>query len=283
MHFILVTGMSGAGRSGALKRLEDIGFFCVDNLPPAMIYDFARLCHEKQPHIEKVAVVVDVRAGGMLEEIYEAIDDVKKIDGIHFEILYLSASVETLIRRFQKTRRLHPVNPGNTLNGIETERKKLKMLYDMANTVIDTSDYTDKQLGEAIENIFGDHGHGLIINIITFGYKHGMPLDADMVFDMRFIPNPYYIEEMRAKTGMDEQVRKYVMSFSRTQAFINSVYKLVKQLAPYYLEQDKRNLVIAIGCTGGRHRSVVVAQELYIMLKEDQMNVTIQHRNMELM
>lgn len=280
MHFVLVTGLSGAGRSVALKRLEDNGYFCVDNLPPALISDFVNVCCTKQQHIENVAVVVDIRAGIMLDDIYHAIDKLKEIENINFEILYLDANVEALVRRFQQTRRLHPLDPENLLNGIAVERKKLRMLYDMSSSVIDTSNFSVKQLNDAIDKLFGLYtDNKLIIKIITFGFKHGTPLDADMVFDMRFISNPYYVDELRNQTGLDEAVKKYVLSFPRTLTFINTVSRLVMQLAPYYYEQDKRSLTIAFGCTGGRHRSVVVAEELFKILKSEGYNVNIEHRN----
>ena len=284
MHFVLVTGLSGAGRSLALRRLEDDGFFCVDNLPPALITDFAKLCLKKQPPIDKVAVVVDTRMGVMFDEIYTAIDQLKSMSGIKFEILYLDARDETIIKRFKQTRRMHPMTQsGSVIAGINLERSKLKRIKDLATSIIDTSSFNEKGLGEIIDRFYSDQPvNQLMINVVTFGYKHGIPLDADMVFDMRFIPNPYYQENLRDKSGLDEEVKDYVLSFPRTRFFLQSVSDLVNELAKYYLEQDKRHLVIALGCTGGRHRSVAVGEELYRLFLQQQHCVTIEHRNVKM-
>ncbi|MEZ4357528.1 MAG: RNase adapter RapZ [Eubacteriales bacterium] len=283
MRFLLVTGLSGAGRSMSLKRLEDNGFFCVDNLPPALIYDFAHLCHTKETPIEKVAVVVDTRVGTMFDEIYSAIDRLKEIPGIDFEILYLDANDETIIKRFKQTRRMHPLSHGSVINGISMERSKLKRIKDMAGSIIDTSSLSPKQLGAIIDRLYSPETQNkFVITVVTFGYKHGIPMDADLVFDMRFIPNPFYQDNLRDKTGLDKDVRDYVLSFPRTSFFIKSIADLVNKLAPYYMEQDKRSLVIAIGCTGGQHRSVVVAEELYKLFKAQNHLVNIEHRNVKM-
>lgn len=284
MRFLLVTGLSGAGRSMSLKRLEDNGFFCVDNLPPALIYDFAHLCHTKETPIDKVAVVVDTRMGVMFDEIYSAIDKLKEMPEIDFEILYLDASDETIIKRFKQTRRMHPLSPsGNVINGISMERSKLRRIKDMAGSIIDTSSLSTKQLGSIIDRLYSPETQNkFVITVVTFGYKHGIPMDADLVFDMRFIPNPFYQDNLREKTGLDKEVRDYVLSFPITDFFINSIAELVNKLAPYYMEQDKRSLVIAIGCTGGQHRSVVIAEELYKLFSSKDHLVSIEHRNVKM-
>ena len=284
MRFLLVTGLSGAGRSMSLKRLEDNGFFCVDNLPPALIYDFAHLCHTKETPIDKVAVVVDTRMGVMFDEIYSAIDKLKEMPEIDFEILYLDASDETIIKRFKQTRRMHPLSPsGNVINGISMERSKLRRIKDMAGSIIDTSSLSTKQLGSIIDRLYSPETQNkFVITVVTFGYKHGIPMDADLVFDMRFIPNPFYQDNLREKTGLDKEVRDYVLSFPITDFFINSIAELVNKLAPYYMEQDKRSLVIAIGCTGGQHRSVVIAEELYKLFSSQDHLVSIEHRNVKM-
>ena len=283
MQFIIVTGLSGAGRSQALKRLEDMGYFCVDNLPPRLIPDFARICLVDE-HITKAATVVDMRMGGMFDDIFAAIQCLKEMADIELCILYLDADDEALVRRFKETRRRHPMaKDGNITSGITRERAKLRSIKDIANHTIDTSTYSIKKLGEVMEQRFCDDADkGILITVTTFGYKRGIPLDADMVFDMRFLPNPFYVEQLKDHTGRDQDVREYVLSFPRARIFIDKVTELVAYLAPYYLEQDKKQLIIALGCTGGMHRSVAVAEELYGIFKAQGHRVTIEHRDLGL-
>ncbi|MBT3319592.1 MAG: RNase adapter RapZ [Clostridia bacterium] len=282
MEFIIVTGLSGAGRSQALKRLEDMGYFCVDNMPPKLIPEFAKICL-KNDDIRKAAAVVDMRMGVMFDSVYDAIKKLNDMREIKVAILYLDASDETIVKRFKETRRRHPMSGDNNIvTGITRERGKLKRINDLANIIVDTSTYSLKKLGEVLDELFSDeHEKGILITVTTFGYKRGIPIDADMVFDMRFIPNPFYKEELRALTGMDELVKEYVMSFPRTRIFIDKISELVGYVAPYYLEQDKKQLIIAVGCTGGMHRSVVVAQELYRMFAEQGLRVMIEHRDIK--
>jgi RNase adapter protein RapZ len=282
MKFIIVTGLSGAGRSQALKRLEDMGYFCVDNLPPKLIPEFAKMClHNNQ--IVKAATVVDMRMGDMFDDIFGAIKRLKEMRDIELSILYLDASEEALVKRFKETRRRHPLSEdGKVITGITLERGKLRTIKDLANNTIDTSTYSVKKLGEVMDKLFNEPGsEGILITVTTFGYKKGIPIDADMVFDMRFLPNPFYIEELREHTGKEEVVRDYVFSFPRTKVFIDKVSDLVNYIAPYYLEQDKKQLVIAIGCTGGKHRSVAVAEELYKIFKSQGHRVILEHRDLE--
>ena len=281
MKFVIITGMSGAGRSQALKRLEDMGYFCVDNLPPKLIPEFAKICLEND-HISKAATVVDMRMGDMFHDIFATIMCLKEMDSIELSILYLDADDETLVRRFKETRRRHPLSPdGNIISGISRERESLKRIKDLANNVLDTSTYNLKKLGEAMERLYSEENEkGILITVTTFGYKRGIPIDADMVFDMRFLPNPYYEESLREHTGREQSVKDYVLSFPRAHIFIDKINELVNYVAPYYVEQDKKTLVIAIGCTGGVHRSVVVAEELYRIFKEQGHRVTIEHRDL---
>jgi UPF0042 nucleotide-binding protein len=281
MKFIIVTGLSGAGRSQALKRLEDMGYFCVDNLPPKLIPEFAKMCLYNE-QIIKAATVVDIRMGDMFDDIFDTIKCLKEMSDIELSILYLDASEETLVKRFKETRRRHPLSEdGKVTTGITLERGKLRSIKDLANNTIDTSTYSVKKLGEVMDKLFNEPGtSGVLITVTTFGYKKGIPIDADMVFDMRFLPNPFYVEELREHTGKEQVVRDYVLSFKRAKVFIDKVSDLVNYIAPYYLEQDKKQLVIAIGCTGGRHRSVVVAEELYSMFKAQGHRVIIEHRDM---
>jgi UPF0042 nucleotide-binding protein len=282
MEFTIVTGMSGAGRSQALKRLEDLGFFCVDNMPPSMLPEFAALCLGNED-IKKAAAVVDLRMGEMFDNVYDAIKKLNEMKDITLSIVYLDASDEALVKRFKETRRRHPMaQDGNILTGITKERGKLKRIYDLSNVKIDTSAFSLKKLGEVMQELFSsEKDNGILITVTTFGYKRGIPIDADMVFDMRFIPNPFYVEELREKTGQDKEVKDFVLSYPRARIFIEKINELVSYVAPYYLEQDKKQLIIAVGCTGGMHRSVVIAEELYKLFKNQGLHVTIEHRDME--
>ncbi len=279
MKFVIITGLSGAGRSQALKRFEDTGYFCVDNLPPKLIPEFAQICMEKEK-IDKAATVADMRMGEMFEDIFPAIKCLKEMN-IDLDILYLDASDEVLVRRFKETRRRHPLSlDGTIMTGIMKEREKLREIKDIANNIVDTSTYSIKKLGETIDRMYSDTDEqGIKITVTTFGYKRGIPIDADMVFDMRFLPNPFYEENLREHTGREKEVKDYVLSFPRARIFLDKINELVNYVAPYYVEQDKKQLVIAIGCTGGVHRSVVIAEEMYRVLSEQGHNVTLEHRD----
>lgn len=282
MDFTIVTGLSGAGRSMALKRLEDMGYFCVDNMPPSMLPEFAEICLNNDD-ITKAAAVVDLRMGEMFENVYDAIGELNEMGHVNLRILYLDASDETIVKRFKETRRRHPMaQDGNILSGITKERGKLKRINDLANIIVDTTTYSLKKLGEVMQELFNSESEkSILITVTTFGYKRGIPIDADMVFDMRFLPNPFYQKELRDKTGKQKEVRDYVLSFPRARIFIEKINELVGYVAPYYLEQDKKQLIIAVGCTGGMHRSVVVAEELFRLFKEQGLRVTIEHRDIE--
>ncbi len=279
MKFVIITGLSGAGRSQALKRFEDTGYFCVDNLPPKLIPDFAQICMNKE-RIDKAATVADMRMGEMFEDIFPAIQCLKEMN-IDLDILYLDASDEVLVRRFKETRRRHPLSlDGTIMTGIFKERERLKEIKDIANNIVDTSTYSIKKLGETIDRMFSDtDDKGIKITVTTFGYKRGIPIDADMVFDMRFLPNPFYEEHLRNHTGREKEVKDYVLAFPRARIFLDKINELVNYVAPYYVEQDKKQLVIAIGCTGGVHRSVVIAEEMHRVLSEQGHNVTLEHRD----
>lgn len=284
MKLTIVTGLSGAGRSSALRRLEDLGYYCVDNLMPELIPSFAKLCMKDAHMCEKVAVAVDARAGDFFDAIYATIDELKTME-LDLDILFLDASDAVLVKRFKEVRRSHPVSgSGEILSGIHMERRKLQLLKDMANHVIDTSTYNVMKLRKIIDMMYSDtdDNRKLLISIISFGYKRGIPLDADMVFDMRFIENPFYVEGMRRHSGLDEDVRDFVLSFDQTQFFLAELVKMVETLAPCFVNEDKNQLVIGIGCTGGMHRSVAVAEELYRRLSEKDMRVTLEHRDLTL-
>jgi len=279
--FIIVTGLSGAGKTEAVRSLEDLGFFCVDNLPPALISKFAELCSQSARKITKIALVVDIRGREFFDRVYEALAGLDA-GGVSYEILFLEASNETLVRRFKETRRRHPLSEhGETLEGIEEERNRLRELRGRAHKIIDTSNFTPKQLKEEIVALFG-YGTEMsrfFITVVSFGYKYGIPLDADLVIDVRFLPNPYYVPKLKDLTGNDQVVKDYVFNFSQTVEFMKSFNHLIEFLIPYYIKEGKTTLTIAIGCTGGMHRSVAIANRLEELLAGKNYRVTVRHRD----
>jgi len=281
MRFLIITGISGAGKSLAANYLEDLGFFCVDNLPPALIPKFAEICKQSGGKMDKIAIVVDVRGGELLKDLFPSLEALKET-GISYEILFLEASDSVLIKRYKESRRMHPLAPeGRLIKGINEERSMLKAIKEKADCIIDTSSITPKQLKEEIVNIIdkGENYKGIIVNVISFGFKYGIPIDCDLVFDVRFIPNPYYIDSMRRLTGRSEVVRNYVSKFNETNEFLAKLTDMLEFLIPYYIKEGKAQLVIGIGCTGGRHRSVVIADSLYEILREAQHRVIVDHRD----
>lgn len=281
-RMVVVTGLSGAGKSLALHCLEDMGFFCIDNLPPALIPKFAELCAHSENEIDKVALVVDIRGGGFFNTFFEVLADVDNM-WLKCEILFLDASDETLVRRFKESRRRHPLSAhGEVLAGIQEERSRLQELRGKANKIIDTTDMAAQQLKEMVIDLFSDdeEDSGLQITVISFGYKYGIPLDSDLVFDVRFLPNPYYQEHLRLHTGNDAVVRDYVFSFDLTGQFIDKFFDLLKFLIPQYKKEGKTSLMIAIGCTGGMHRSVALVNSLAVLLNETSGRITVHHRDM---
>jgi len=282
MKFVIVTGLSGAGKSLALKRLEDLGYFCVDNLPPSLIPQFAEIC--LQANRDKASAAVDMRMGDMFGGVYSAIESLKANPDISLDILFLDASDEALVKRFKETRRKHPLlNSGYVMDGIVQERKLLARIEDYATNRLDTTTFSQKKLGKALDEIYADEeDNQILIAISTFGYKRGIPIDADMVFDMRFLPNPFYVPELKDYSGQDPRVRDYVLSFDPANQFIEKILDMITLVAPHYMQQDKKQLVIAIGCTGGMHRSVVVAEEIFRILQQRGERVTLDHRDIKL-
>lgn len=277
MRCVIITGLSGAGRSQTLHQFEDMGYFCVDNLPPQMLVTFIQMCMNES--LERVAVVVDTRARVFFNNIYKAIEDIKAMD-VECDVLYLETSDEVLIRRYKETRRKHPMNSLSLATGISEERKKLSRLREMAKNIIDTSNLKTRQLAEIINSTYGDKDRNeLLPVIVSFGYKNGIPLDADLVFDVRFMPNPFYKLELKELSGKDKAVLDYLNSFEYTKVFMKKIYSLLKELLPFYKEEGKYQLVIAIGCTGGRHRSVAVSEMLHEMFKNDGIFSIVQHRD----
>ncbi len=282
MKFVIVTGMSGAGKSTTLKMLEDIGYFCVDNLPIPLIEKFAELSLSPGSEASKIAIGIDVRTG--LKTVGTALDELKK-DGVEFDILFLEAEDEVLIKRFKETRRAHPLaGDGRPIDGIREERELLRELKKNAAYIIDTSHLLTRELKEKIGDIFsGNRSYAnLYITVLSFGYKYGIPGDADLVFDVRFLPNPYYIEELKNKTGNDSEVQEFVMGFGEANGFLDRLEDLLLFLIPNYIKEGKNQLIIAVGCTGGRHRSVTLANRLYERLEhQGQYGIRIEHRDLE--
>lgn len=283
MRFIVITGISGAGKSLVANYLEDLGFFCVDNLPPSLIPKFAEVCFKSGGKMDKVALVIDIRGGELLNDLFPALETLKE-GGFSYEILFMEASDKVLIKRYKESRRTHPLAPeGRLLKGINEERDVLSKIKEKANHIIDTSNLTPRQLREEIVNIIDDENSykGIIISIISFGFKYGIPMDCDLVFDVRFIPNPYYISSMKKLTGKNETVRNYVLKFEETVDFLDKLTDMLDFLIPNYIKEGKAQLVIGIGCTGGRHRSVAIADSLYRTFIEKQYSVIIEHRDIE--
>lgn len=283
MRFVIVTGMSGAGKSLVTNYLEDIGFFCVDNLPPALIPKFAEICAQSEGKMEKIALVIDIRGGELLHDLFPALAEVKQ-SGFSCEILFLEAEDDVLVKRYKESRRQHPLSlEGRLLKGIREERKALEAIKSKANYIIDTSSLATRQLKQEINSIFleGKTFKGIIINIVSFGFKYGIPTDCDLVFDVRFIPNPYYIAPMKLKTGKDEMVRNFVLNAGETKEFLTKLDDMLDFLIPNYIKEGKSQLDIGIGCTGGRHRSVAIADEIYRRLEGKMHRVVIEHRDIE--
>ena len=280
MRFVIVTGLSGAGKTEATKSLEDMGYFCVDNLPPRLIPKFAEACNSGD--IQKVALVIDIRGGIFFDDLFESLMYLKDSE-FKYEILFLDASDEILVKRFKEARRSHPLAPqGRVLNGISEERNKLREVKDRADIIIDTSKYAIRDLREKINEFYGDEKEPekrLSVTILSFGFKYGIPVDSDLVFDVRFIPNPFYIPELKKFSGNDEPVKKYVLEQKETQGFIEKLEDMLKFLIPNYIKEGKRQLIISIGCTGGRHRSVAIANAIHEKLVKDNFESRIEHRD----
>ncbi len=280
MKFILITGMSGAGKSTALNFFEDSGYFCVDNLPPDLISKFAELCLHSE--MNKIAVVSDIRGGKFFEDLTNKLNYLEE-NQIEHEILFLEASDKSLVDRYKETRRRHPLEKeGRVLDAIREERKKLEQLRGKANNIIDTTNISIKELKQKLKRNYSGQDkdfQGLTINIISFGFKYGIPLDADMVFDVRFLANPYYVDSLKELTGKDKEVKDYILKWPITKRFYNKFLDLIGFLIPEYEKEGKSHLSIAIGCTGGHHRSVTTALELQEFLGGKGYDVTVNHRD----
>ena len=284
MRFVIVTGMSGAGKLTAQKMLEDLGYYCVDNLPVPLISKFVELILEPNREITKVVLGIDVRADQSFDEVQEALNDLRK-KNFPFEILFMDSSDATLQKRYKESRRMHPLaSDGRVIDGIKKEREILKQIKSEADYVIDTSRLLTRELKEELENIFvkNENYNSLMVNIVSFGFKHGLPADVDLVFDVRFLPNPFYIDELKEKSGNDKEVRDYVMGFEESKIFLQKLTDMILFLIPNYVKEGKNQLVIGIGCTGGHHRSVTLANELYGNLKDSgSFGLKLEHRDLK--
>lgn len=281
MEFVVITGMSGAGKSQTIKYMEDMGFYCVDNMPPKLFTKFAEICSSSDSAITKVAFAIDTRGGVLFSELIECIDDFEKNIG-SCDLLFLDANTDTLVKRYKETRRTHPLaQNGKLIAGIETEREMLRDIREKADIVIDTSVLKPKELRDKLREAFEIEveAEAMQINVLSFGFKYGLPIDSDLVFDVRFLPNPFYIPELKEKTGLDREVSDYVKNSPVTAEFTNKLMDMIDFLIPHYTEEGKSNLVIAVGCTGGKHRSVTIANEVYSFLVSKGLNADITHRD----
>ena len=282
MKFVIVTGMSGAGKTTALKMLEDMGYFCVDNLPIALLPKFAELAHAPGSDISQVAVGVDIRNGRSLDEMASVLENLKA-SGVAYQILYLEASDEVLVKRYKETRRAHPLaKQGRVEDGIRLEREKLLYLKENATYILDTSQLLTRELKKALEQILVEEKNfkNLMITVLSFGFKYGIPNDCDLVFDVRFLPNPYYVDGLKYKTGNDEEVQDFVMDYEISHIFLDKLVDMLNFLIPNYILEGKNQLVIGIGCTGGKHRSVTLANKLFEALSDrSEYGVRLEHRD----
>lgn len=282
MKLVILTGMSGAGKSTAIKMMEDIGFYCVDNLPIPLIGTFVDLLSGQNAELQKVAVGIDIRSGQALGQLQNILDHMQEM-GQEYEILFLDAEDSVLVKRYKETRRSHPLAGNERVDkGIEEERRRLKFLKERAHYIIDTSQLLTRELKAEINKIFVENQEfrNLFITILSFGFKYGIPADCDLVFDVRFLPNPYYVEELRSKTGNDREIQEYVMQYEEAHTFLQKLEDMLQFLIPNYISEGKNQLVIGIGCTGGKHRSVTLANELFKCLeKYKQFGLKIDHRD----
>lgn len=282
MRLVIVTGMSGSGKQTAQKMMEDMGFYCVDNLPVPLIPKFVELMTEPGREMSKIVLGIDVRSGEAFEDVRKVLKELVQ-NGVKYEMLFMDASDTVLLKRYKETRRLHPLSPeGSVQDGISRERKILEEVKADSDYVIDTSNLLTRELKTELDRIFmkNEKYNNLMINIVSFGFKYGIPADADLIFDVRFLPNPFYIDELKNMTGNDMPVRDYVMSFKEAGEFLDKLDDMINFLIPNYIKEGKYQLVIGIGCTGGQHRSVTLANELYERLKnKGEYGLTIKHRD----
>lgn len=281
IRFVIITGLSGAGKSETVKCFEDLGYFCVDNLPPVLISKFAELCAQSDGRLNRIALVIDIRGGRFFDDVFESLETLEQ-SGFTYEIVFLEAREEILIRRFKESRRKHPLSKtGGISDGIRAEIKKLEQIKGKASMIVDTSDLNPRGLRDLINRNYGSipQQEKMLITVISFGFKKGLPLDADLVFDVRFLPNPFYVESLKELDGNKEEVASYVLKWPVTARFLTKLYDFIDFLAPQYAKEGKANLIIGIGCTGGRHRSVTITNKLGEYLRAKGYLVAVDHRD----
>lgn len=279
LQLVIITGMSGAGKSVAMQSLEDAGFYCVDNLPPQLIPTFSTLVEQSANQIQHVALAIDLRTIDFLEALPKALEEIEQIQKVDYQMVFLDASDQVLVQRYKQSRRLHPMaSEDSPLSGIVKERALLKDLQERADSVIDTTALKPAQLKEKMVKGFNKNDAKLMVNVMSFGFKYGIPLDADLVFDVRFLPNPHYIDTLRPKTGKESDVADYVFNSDKTKAYMDKLIDFISFSLPQYKEEGKQQLVIAIGCTGGKHRSVAITEKLGELFKKDY-TTFISHRD----
>lgn len=283
MRMVIVTGMSGAGKSSVLKMLEDAGYFCVDNLPIQLIYKLVQLTFSGTEKFDKVALGVDIRSGQALGELDEVLEQMSQ-DGYQYEILFLDAKTEVLVKRYKETRRSHPLSgSGRVEQAIEDERGKLEFIKKKADVIVDTSQMLIRELKSEVDKIYINNKkfNNFFITVLSFGFKYGIPMDSDLVFDVRFLPNPFYDPVLKPQTGNEQPVRDFVMSSEMAVTFLDKLEDMISFLIPNYILEGKNQLVISIGCTGGKHRSVTLANEMYSRLKKLEYGIKVEHRDIE--
>lgn len=281
IELIVISGISGAGKSTALRAVEDLGYYCMDNIPPQLLTTFVQLYVQTKSAPSKAAVVLDIRTREFFEDISLELEKLKKL-GVDYKLIFLEAADETVVNRYQEMRRPHPLAAdGNILDGLKEERKKLQAIKKLADYIIDTSRMNNYKLRAEINNILELGSSQMQVSIVSFGFKNGILLDADYVFDIRFIPNPYYIKELKPQSGKDLAVKDYVFSFDDTKIFMDKIEDLIKFVVPRYIKEGRLQLTVGIGCTGGRHRSVALSEELKNRLKDEDIKVVVDHRDLD--
>ena len=283
LEVVIITGLSGAGKTNAFTWFEDQGYYCVDNMPPALIENFLELSRESNKFAKKAAFVIDIRGGMFFNDLYRCLDKLQKREDLNLKILFIEASDDTLIKRYNETRRNHPLTTGIiTKEVIEEEREKLRKLRSRADFVIDTTNMKVATMKLEIERLIGGYesSSAFSVNVFSFGYKHGVPIEADLLFDMRFIPNPYYIPSLKKLTGNNKKVFQYVMKQDITKVFIKDLRSMMNIVIPHYIKEGKYHINIGFGCTGGQHRSVAMANKMAEIFKEDGYRVTLEHRDL---
>lgn len=281
MKIVIITGLSGSGKSEAMNVMEDLGYYCIDNLPPEIIPKIVTLGYDSKGQLDKIALGIDIRGYQFLKEINTAINFLQE-SGYDYNVIFLESNNETLVRRYKMSRRKHPLSNGeDILDGISKEREMLKDIRKKAKYIIDTSNFLPIDLRKEVISLFNENikSKGFIITIISFGFKYGIPIDSDLVYDVRFMPNPYYVEELKEKTGNDKYVQEYVLNDVNSVKFLEKLYDMIDFLLPMYIKEGKNQLVISIGCTGGKHRSVTISNKLYEHLENQNYNAYIKHRD----